>query len=190
MTLTVLDPPAPVDSMIALPGIMIGPGAVDTFIAIITSPGATPSFEWLINGLPTGDATDTFITHTLADKDSVTCIVTSPELCHLSSFNSFIITVSPVGVSGIPRIGEVALFPNPNKGDFTLRGALLSHTNEELSLEVTDVIGQVVYSGKALSKNGVIDENVQLNRQVPNGMYLLTLRSGADSKVYHFVLEQ
>jgi hypothetical protein len=189
MPLELLTPAAPVDSMIALPGIFITPGTPDTFIAVITS-GGPATFQWLLNGLPTGDTGDTFITHTLVDKDSVTCITTSTGVCQLSSFNSFIITVSAVGIRNIAAIGGITVFPNPNRGEFTIKGSLLSPTNEEVQVEITNMMGQLVYSSNTQARNGIINASVSLPGSISNGMYLLTLRSGTDSKVYHFILEQ
>ena len=59
-----------------------------------------------------------------------------------------------------------------------------------LTLEITDMIGQVVYNGKVSVHNGEINQHVVLDRTLANGMYLLNLRSGSDSKVFHMVVEQ
>jgi hypothetical protein len=47
-----------------------------------------------------------------------------------------------------------------------------------------------VYSAKVTAKNGVIDEKVQINNTLANGMYILNLRSETSSKAFHFVLQQ
>ncbi len=52
------------------------------------------------------------------------------------------------------------------------------------------MLGQSVYKGKVIAKNGVINEQIQLTNNLANGMYMLNLQSGEDRKVFHFVLEQ
>jgi hypothetical protein len=61
--------------------------------------------------------------------------------------------------------------------------------NEELTVEVTDMIGQVVYSGKIQAVNGSVDQKITLTNTA-NGMYLLNLASGTEHTVFHFVIEQ
>ncbi len=189
MVLTVLSPIPPIDSMIASPGAFISAGVSDTFLAIITN-GVPVTYEWLLNGLPTGDTTDTFITSTLNNGDSVTCITTSTGLCHLSSFNSFIITVSNVAVSYITGHGSLVIYPNPNKGAFTIKGSMSSPVDEEVTMEITDMIGQMVFSKHTATHKGLLNENVSINKPIPNGMYILTLHSVIESSVYHFIIEE
>ena len=51
------------------------------------------------------------------------------------------------------------------------------------------MLGQVVYSNKVTAQNGAINENVQLSN-VASGMYILSLRSGNESKIFHIVIAQ
>ncbi len=190
MIMNVLAATAPIDSMIAIPGLIVSPGMIDTFIAFITSPGPRPSFAWYVNGLPTGDTTDTFVTHTLVDKDSVTCITTASDLCKLSSFNSFIITVTTVGVNNLNFLNGMMVYPNPNKGEFTIHGTLTANTDEDVYAEINNLLGQTVFTSTLHSRKGIIDERIHMSNSISNGMYILTLRSGSNSKVYHFIVEQ
>jgi hypothetical protein len=47
-----------------------------------------------------------------------------------------------------------------------------------------------VYNNKVMTHNGDIDEHIQLGSSLSNGMYILSLKSGADSKVFHIVVEK
>ncbi|MBX2907749.1 MAG: T9SS type A sorting domain-containing protein, partial [Taibaiella sp.] len=62
--------------------------------------------------------------------------------------------------------------------------------DQELHVDVTDMLGQVVYRGAINVKNGDINSRIELNSGLANGMYMLTLRSGSEAKVFHFVLQQ
>jgi hypothetical protein len=97
-------------------------------------------------------------------------------------------TVTPVVVNSVP--GDVRVIPNPNNGTFTVKGTLGTMLDEEVSLEVTDVLGQVLYSSKVTAHSGKISETITLNNTLANGMYILNLRSGTENKVFHFVIEK
>ena len=56
-------------------------GASSTFTATPKNGGATPSYQWLINGLNAGTNSGTFITSSLNDGDIITCVMTSNANC-------------------------------------------------------------------------------------------------------------
>ncbi len=85
---------------------------------------------------------------------------------------------------------DIRLVPNPNNGVFTLKGTLGTTNDEEVSVEITDMIGQVVYKNTLMAHNGAINEKIQLSNTLANGMYILNLHSGAEQTVFHMVIEQ
>jgi len=97
-------------------------------------------------------------------------------------------TVTPVVVSAVA--GDVRVVPNPNNGTFTLKGTLSTMGDEEVSVEVTDVLGQVIYKNKVAVHGGKINETITLSNTLANGMYMLNMHGGTDSKVFHFVIEK
>jgi hypothetical protein len=102
-----------------------------------------------------------------------------------------VVTVTSLSVSDIADLQmDVRLVPNPNKGSFVVKGTIGNTVTGELNMDVTDMLGQIVYSAKVTAKNGVIDEKVQINNTLANGMYILNLRSETSSKAFHFVLQQ
>ena len=72
---------------------------------------------------------------------------------------------------------------------FTIKGTIAAG-NDEVSVEVTNMLGQVVYNSKVAVQNGNINEKIQLSSSLTNGMYILNLRSGSQNNVFHFVIEQ
>ena len=97
-------------------------------------------------------------------------------------------TVTPVVVTAPPV--DIRVVPNPNNGTFTIKGSLGSLQDEEVSVEVTDVLGQVVYRSKSIVHGGKINETVTLSNTLANGMYMLNMHSGSADKVFHFVIEK
>jgi len=190
IALTVQNPVLPTVSVVSSAGTIVAPGQSVTFTASATHAGPNPMYQWVINSVPVHGATNaTFTTNTLNNRDSVSCAVTG--ICDMVGFNSLIVSVRTTSVKQITSSGgDVKLVPNPNKGDFSLKGTLGTSVDEEATIEITDMIGQVVYSNKVMTHGGNIDEHIRLNSSLANGMYILNLRSGSENTVFHFVIEK
>jgi hypothetical protein len=80
--------------------------------------------------------------------------------------------------------------PNPSNGSFVVKGNFGTISSQDVTLEVTNMLGQVVYSTKVNVQNGAINEKVQLNGNVAAGMYMLNLRSETEQAVFHIMVQQ
>jgi len=89
-----------------------------------------------------------------------------------------------------PAISDIHVIPNPNNGLFTIKGTLGTTNDVEVTVEVTDMLGQVVYTGKVIAQKGEISQQVQLPGSVANGMYILNLHTDKENNVFHIVVEQ
>jgi hypothetical protein len=117
--------------------------------------------------------------------------VTNNNGCQQVGVGYVRLNVFPVGIKTITfGAGDIRLIPNPNQGTFSIKGTLGTTDDQEITMEVTDILGQVIYKNTVLVHNGIINEQVQLTNTLANGMYMMNLRSGSDSKVIHFVIEQ
>ncbi len=108
----------------------------------------------------------------------------------ISNITTVIVKSQTESINQITITGKVVLVPNPNKGDFIVKGNLNTAEDAEAVLEVTDMLGKTVYKANINATNGKINEHVLLSNNLPNGMYLLSIHSGAEIYVFHFVLEQ
>ncbi len=52
-----------------------------------------------------------------------------------------------------------------------------STEDEEVTLEVTDVLGQVIYKNKVTAYGGRINETIALSNALANGMYIMNIES-------------
>lgn len=195
VTMTVYNWFVPVVTITAQPGTTIRAGQWDTLVANVTNGSSSQSYQWYWNGWPvSGVYTNTYVNKNFSNGDSVRCVVTSTGMCGgFTGQASTIITVLPgggVGVNTVSGAGMVQVLPNPNKGTFIIKGTMSGMAEEEVSIEVTNMLGQVIYRQNATTRNGKLDENVTLGSNVASGMYLLNLRSGSDTKVFHIVVEQ
>lgn len=86
-------------------------------------------------------------------------------------------------------VGNIRVVPNPNAGTFTISGQLAQTNDEQLLIEVTNMLGQVVH-GNTLAMEGAIYAQVQLGENIAIGMYLLTVKSIKEVRVFHIVVEQ
>jgi hypothetical protein len=191
--MTIVPPFTPSFSISSHLGPVIGVGQSDTLRALVTDAGILSlTYQWYINGnLVYGATTERLIADTVFNNDTVTCIVSGEGLCGTSSGTSGIrIHLENLGVQTVSVAGDIKLMPNPNKGDFTISGTLGTADNEEVTLEVTNMLGQVVYTDKVTATGGAINKHIQLNSGLANGMYLLNLRSESKNAVVHFVMEQ
>ncbi len=187
----VVEPPIiPVVNIAVEPGDKINAGQSTLFTATVDHGGASAVYQWLINDVAVPGATNaTFVSSTLNNNDSVTCEVTGG--CNLKGFNSIHMHVASTGVHQVASgSGKIQLVPNPNKGIFTVKGTLASTGDEEVTIEITNTLGQIVYSNKAIAHAGAVNEKIQLNSSLANGMYILSLHSSTQDNVFHFVIEQ
>ena len=184
----------PVVGILVTPGEYITKGQWDTLTAVVPAGPIVPTYQWFINGGPVPGAINAaYISNAFNDGDSVTVQITATTQCgSRSTFNSVIIHVSGgVSVGNVKgAAAAIQLMPNPNKGDFTVKGSLGNKADEEVTMELTDVLGQVVYKSKVMSRGGLLDEQIHLSSTVANGMYVLSLKTTTENKVFHVVIEQ
>ncbi len=192
VTETVADPVLPVIVISASKGTTIHKGESNTLTAVVTK-AVKPTYQWYINGLPIAGATNVSFTATsfsYPEQDSISVAVTSHDICEVTAHEWVYMNVITTGVSQFGTGSDLVVVPNPTSGRFTVKGTLATNVDEEVSLEVTNVIGQVVYKENVTAKAGKLNHEVNLGKGLANGMYMLTLRSGSDNKVFHLVVEQ
>ncbi|NDC41176.1 MAG: T9SS C-terminal target domain-containing protein [Chitinophagia bacterium] len=164
-------------------------GTAVTFTA--TAPaGAGITYQWLINGIAIPGATSsTFTTNTLSNGQVVRCRVASGERCVTPT------TVTSAGITmlvstGIQQVGTgadvVTIEPNPNTGNFYVSGSFAVAGNTEVSIKLTNLLGQVVYQSVAQATNGALHEPVMLGNNLASGVYIATVTVKETGKAYLF----
>jgi gliding motility-associated-like protein len=75
-------------------------GAPVVFTASTVNGGASPSYQWQVNGNNTGTSSDTLISSSLLNGDMVSCVLTSSIACTtlVSSADPIVMTVYPLPV--------------------------------------------------------------------------------------------
>ena len=187
-------PVTPIVVVDGVPGTEIGWGQYDTLVATVTSGVGPFAYQWILNGVPVvGATTNTYISNKFnhPKQDSVACMVTSSGICPVTTFGWVYINSTNVGVKPVLNgANDITVIPNPNQGVFVVKGTLATTTDEEVTMEVTNVLGQVVYKELVTAKQGKLNQQIQLSKTLANGMYILSLRTGSESRVFHVVVEQ
>jgi uncharacterized protein YjdB/subtilisin-like proprotein convertase family protein len=182
----------PAVSIIAQQGLIVEQGQKVDFTTVVTNAGPAPRYQWMINGNIIVGATTTAFTYSdFNDGDSVTCVVYGSAPCGLATINSVVMKVVPftaVTNTGLAN-SDIRLVPNPNTGVFAITGSLATTADEFITIEIADMLGQIVYTSRVQVRNNMINERIQLNNELANGMYLLNISNGADRKAFHFVLK-
>ena len=179
--------------IIASPSMAVAFGQTVYLTALVTNGGTSPSFQWYINNvLQVGQTSNTFVSNAFTNNDSVTCtVVNSGQCAGIEAFNWVIINEYPEGVTPVTvAASDIRLFPNPNTGIFTLKGNWAVSDNADVDVQVTDMLGQVVYRGTVATQQGEMNEHITLGNTLASGVYLLNLHRGMENKVFHFVVEQ
>ena len=194
--MTVNPPLIPHVALTANPSPNVAPGQTVNLVATTDNGGTNPTYQWVVNGFPIAGATAstyayTSSSSTIGHSDSISVVVTSDDLCRMTTHQWVYITIRNVGVRQVNGgSSNINVLPNPNKGEFSVKGSFGTNNDEEVSLELTDLLGQVVYKNKVLAKGGNIDTHVTLGNTLANGMYILSVRSESTTNVFHVVVEQ
>lgn len=181
----------PVVNIVAVPGLNIATGQPVTFTAYVGAAGSTPTYKWAINSVVVAGATNaTFTAANLNNKDSVSCMVKGSGVCGRDGFNTVIMNVVPNSVIDAAAYNNLTVVPNPTTGEIKLSGIVGYTVGEEISITVTNVLGQSVYTRKVVLKNGNINERIVLGNNIADGTYMLSVNGNLGAKVFHIVLKR
>ncbi len=109
-------------------------------------------------------------------------------------FTTHSISVTPYGGLSAPGLNAVTgasfiLAPNPNNGVFTLSGTFADNTHKDVQVQITDMVGKVVYAKGTTATNGKMNEPVALPG-IAAGIYFLSLRTATENIVLRFTIDR
>lgn len=114
-----------------------------------------------------------------------------------SAFRALTVVVMPATrtASTISDNSDFLITPNPTSGRILLNGTFgdavfKDEGDSKVYLSITDMLGRVVHNEILLAHYGKLQDEVTLNSQLANGMYLLSLRTDAGMMLFHLVLER
>ncbi|RBA29065.1 zinc-dependent metalloprotease [Flavobacterium tibetense] len=82
------------------------------------------------------------------------------------------------------EINNLALYPNPNNGSFTIQ---FSPKSEKVNVIVHDIRGRQIFE-RSYTNTGLFNENINLSN-VQSGVYMVTVLDGAQKQVKKIVIQ-
>ncbi len=166
-------------------------GQVITFYSFVAYGGTAPTYQWYKDNVLIPGATDDHYVAHVYGQETYHCVVTGNPPCGTSPHNATsnkITIIDRLAVGTITnKANTISLFPNPNNGTLVLSGKVSS---DDVSIEVTDMLGQIVYRSKVTPQNGTLNEQINLGHNIANGSYLLRVNSGNENEVFRFVINK
>lgn len=144
-----------------------------------TGTGTPVSYLWNF-----GDGTtDTTAnpTHVFSTKDTSTVTLTVTNLCGETSKATNMVT----NIADDVFANSINIYPNPNKGQFTLK--LASDVQANYTVNVRDIVGKTVYS-ENFSALGNVEKAINLNTE--SGVYMVEVINGGKRAVFKVVVKQ
>ncbi len=93
-----------------------------------------------------------------------------------------------VQISDEADTGNIVLYPNPNNGDFYLKGIL--HKDQLAEIKITNDVGQMVYRTSVAVTDKKLYHQVRLRGTLASGIYMLKLWVDGDYKVFKLVVKR
>jgi hypothetical protein len=182
----------PLAFITASPGTSVPSGTPVTFTAAIFNGGVSPIYQWQKNGVDIPGATNSTYTspgvtaaETIRLKLKTTMACATPD----SVISNELVVHTNTGVDEVSSVWDnIELFPNPNNGSFTIKGDLQNPDINNVSVEVFNPLGQIIYSGQIEVYNSLLDSTLSM-QQMPAGVYLLRISGDGRNKTVRFTIQ-
>lgn len=165
-----------------------------TFSSFVANGGSNPTFQWKKNGInipgATGSQYSAIAGIDFTTEDIITLQVTTSLQCaEIGSVQSNEIKteVTTVSVDGINSLAQnILVYPNPNKGAFTLKG-IVAYT-ENIDLTILNAIGQMVYKETISPSGNKLEHQINIGNNLPAGTYIIRLQSNKSAATKRFTI--
>ena len=118
--------------------------------------------------------------HTYAEAGEYEVTLTAENDCGFNSITQTIVVMANA-VGEIPGIREFNIWPNPNRGHFTM--TLRGEAKGDLDIYFTNMLGQVILQQQLDFRTGNVTQDFVFDN-LPSGMYIFQIKSG-NKAIYH-----
>jgi len=109
----------------------------------------------------------------------------NPDAGSIGNWSLDICVATPLGAEVFNGIENLAIYPNPNNGNFNVQ--FNSASNNEIKINIHDMRGRQIFN-KTYKNNGLFNESLQLNN-IQAGIYLVTIQDGVRKTTKKIVVE-
>ncbi|MBS1771368.1 MAG: SBBP repeat-containing protein [Bacteroidetes bacterium] len=194
--ISVSGPVKPIVTLTATPGLNVYDGDPITFIANPTYGGNKPKYAFYVNGnLVQAYSFKNFylgvMGYDFKTGDSVSCCMNSDLSCSLphDACSPYLKIgkhiVVPSSVSNVNVGDALTIYPNPNNGNFTLKGTV-AYTGE-MDVDVVNALGQVLFTKRVKVQDGEVNASIYTG-ELPAGVYTLRVKAGDASQTLRLVV--
>lgn len=177
---------APSVTISADPTTPLEPDEYVKFTAVAVNAGVLPEYQWKRNGADVlGAKSAIWSANTLNDNDSISVEVISTYRCPqppTAQSNGIRVRVL-TGITETLNKADLQLFPNPNKGSFTITGH--NYRDNKLVLSVINTLGQLIQTEDITLKNNSFSKTINLGN-VASGIYYLRISSEEQIDILKF----
>jgi gliding motility-associated-like protein len=143
------------------PGGPICAGSPASFTASAINGGATPVYQWQVNGVSVGTNSVVYENQGLNNGDAVSCVLTSNAVCAttpMATSNSVTMTVNPLATPAISVAGPIGVLCAGSAANFTASttNGGLAPAYEWLVNGVNEGINSATYSNSGLNNGDVV----------------------------------
>jgi len=183
---------SPIVAIYATPATYVVPGHSVSFTSAVFNGGVGPVYQWYKNGVKIPGANGT--TYTLLDvtsNETISLVVKTIMPCAIpdSGISNAVEIIPTLAVGNVAGpLDNIELFPNPNTGNFTLKGSIEGIGNS-VNLEIINLLGQLVYTGEATIQNNELNRNIDI-ANIQDGIYLLRINGGDQGKTFRFTVKR
>jgi hypothetical protein len=87
--------------------------------------------------------------------------------------------------------GTLRMYPNPNQGDQLMLGlSAVAEGVQTVSIDIFDLFGKRVAARTIPVQDGFVNSVLELNGELANGMYVVSITAGADSYTERLVIQK
>ena len=136
--------------------------------SMVSSGGPFASYQWFLNGAPIPGAIDSL--YAPSESGNYHVQITDENGCIAGSDEMWF---SFVGIAGVDDPYRLMIYPNPNKGRFTLSGEF--ENNTALTVRILDAVRKEVLN-RSINNTSRMNEEFSIE-ELPNGVYHLQINT-------------
>ncbi|MCB9065695.1 MAG: T9SS type A sorting domain-containing protein [Chitinophagales bacterium] len=159
------------------------------FQAHAVNGGKAPQYQWFKNGKYIPGATGArYVAENIFKSDRFHVEMVSSDECvknKVSASKSIGLDVNSVS----NNTSSLSVFPNPNTGQFSVTGSFATRANTA-TVQVFNTVGQKVHEQTVEVAQGNINANIEISKELPNGLYMLKLSADGYNADTRFIVNK